>query len=119
MKRTKEKNDHPSLLFFHHFLHLFSSFSFVFIILLFCSRCSLLFSSFVLVLFVVSLQCWVGLTDALVHHISDSLGTWYTVIFVLWVSLSLALIVFSDVSGLNVARGHYEDLQQVATSKEF
>ncbi len=43
-------------------------------------------------------QCWVGLTDALVHHVSDTVGIVLTSFYAIWVALCLSFLVFTDVS---------------------
>jgi hypothetical protein len=75
-------------------------------------------------LFIASIyQCWVGLTDALVYHISDTLYTFYVIMFVIWVSISVSLLFFSDVSGYHSSESNvvsYKKLdEELVHSREF
>lgn len=65
--------------------------------------------------FVSIYQCWVGLNTLIEIIESPQLALLYTTVYVLWVSLSLAALVFSDVSGYNAPQAY----TQLVDSTEF
>jgi hypothetical protein len=52
-------------------------------------------------------QCWYGLTDGVMGHVSYVTGMWLISAFMIWMALCFSFLVFTDVSKYNVAPGDY------------